>query len=563
MPVALAVFFSAVSGAWALGELSQKPGAAGCLSETGADGCQGARSINGANDVVISPDGRNVYVASFSSDAVAIFDRDPATGALTQRPGAGCIAHAGAGNCSPGRALDGPTDLAISPDGRNVYVTASESNSVAIFDRDPATGDLTQDAGMGGCLSPAGDGGCRPGVALLRAGAIAVTADGKSAYVTASFSNSVVILDRDPAGDLTQKPGTAGCISSDGTGEACQVGAGLLNPQDVAIGPDGASVHVADDVGVATFGRDPGTGSLSPGFTASPLRFADALTVSPDGRTLYATVVGSRLAIFDRNPSGALTQKPGPAGCFSANGSGGACQVARGMDGSSDVAISPDGSTAYVAGNRSLLSFDRDAGSGALAQKPGTAGCISSDGTGGACQVGRGMVGIEDGLIVSPDGRNVYLTAGETDAVAIFDRAVPPPADTLAPTVRGFKLAPKRFKVPSKRRPSFRFVLSEPAGVRIVVERAIPGRRVGKRCKAAIPKLAKKQRCRRFVRRATLRFADRSAGANTIRFSGRIGKRALAPGAYRATIFAADPSGNRSLPRRASFVVLPASSQRR
>jgi hypothetical protein len=50
---------------------------------------------------------------------------------------------------------------------------------------------------------------------------------------------------------------------------------------------------------------------------------------------------------------------------------------------------------------------------------------------------------------------------------------------------------------------------------------------------------------------------NRRARANAIAFSGRIGKRALARGTYRATLTATDPAGNRSAPRRVRFVLAP------
>jgi hypothetical protein len=53
------------------------------------------------------------------------------------------------------------------------------------------------------------------------------------------------------------------------------------------------------------------------------------------------------------------------------------------------------------------------------------------------------------------------------------------------------------------------------------------------------------------------RFAKQSkAGANRKRFSGRIGKRALKPGRYRATLVATDAAKNRSKPKRLLFKVV-------
>jgi DNA-binding beta-propeller fold protein YncE len=559
IPVAVVVFFSAVSVAWALGELSQKQGPAGCISLSGAEGCARATAIDGTIDVVVSPDGRNAYVAGFGSDTVATFDRDPATGALSQKPGTdACIAEVGSRDkCAPAHGLNGAAGLAISPDGRNLYVAALESDAVAVLDRNPATGVLTQDGAPGGCISQAGADGCAPGRALDGPGSVTVSADGRNVYVTSAFANAVAAFRRDAAGDLAQLPGAAGCISEDGTGGACEDGRGLLDPLDLAASPDGANVYVAalGSDSLAVFVRDPATGSLAQASDRAGLNDPNGVTLSPDGGSVYVTTSGALMGVFDRGASGTLTFNS----CLTEKGSGGVCVATPGMDGASDVAVSPDGASVYLAGNRSLLSFDRNAVTRALTQKPG---CISSDGTGGACQVGRGMTGIESGLTVSPDGRSVYLTAGETDAIAIFNRAMPsppPPADTLAPTVSGFRVAPKRFRVGSKKRQgsSFRFDLSEPAAVGIEIERARPGRLIGKRCRPTTPKLEAHRPCRIFKRRASLAFAGRSAGANAIRFSGRIGKRALRPGSYRATISPTDAAGNRSAPRRAAFKVRP------
>src|SRR3954466_9796739 len=53
-----------------------------------ADACgpgkSGIPKMSDATDVAVSPDGRNVYVATFGDSAVTHFDRDPAAGALTR-----------------------------------------------------------------------------------------------------------------------------------------------------------------------------------------------------------------------------------------------------------------------------------------------------------------------------------------------------------------------------------------------------------------------------------------------------------------------------------------------
>jgi hypothetical protein len=94
---------------------AQLPGTAGCVSLKGEGGCAVGRAIAGAERAAaISPDGKSVYLVGQSNpeaiegDAIAVFDRDPATGALTQKPGAeGCFAASGRDGCAKYQALRG------------------------------------------------------------------------------------------------------------------------------------------------------------------------------------------------------------------------------------------------------------------------------------------------------------------------------------------------------------------------------------------------------------------------------------------------------------------------
>jgi hypothetical protein len=140
----------------------------------------------------------------------------------------------------------------------------------------------------------------------------------------------------------------------------------------------------------------------------------------------------------------------------------------------------------------------------------------------------------------------------------------------VVPIVRGFRVVPPRFLADrrptprlvqsgrgAKRGTSFRFRLSDAATVRIVIQRRLPGRRAGKRCRKPRPGLRGRPRCARFVRRGALTRRNLKAGPRRIRFSGRIGKRRLRPGRYRAMITGTLPGrSERSKPRRAGFRVL-------
>jgi DNA-binding beta-propeller fold protein YncE len=251
------------------GALTQLAGTAGCVSETGNGGaCADGKALRIANSVALSDDDKHVYVASADSDAVAIFRRNATTGALTQLVGptgkAGCVSETGtAGECADGKALDGARSLAVSADGKNVYVASGEpSDAVAVFRRNSTTGVLTQlvgPAGKAGCVSETGSGGtCANGKALDNANGLAVSPDGESVYV-ASTSNAVAVFRRfAPSGRLAQLAGTAGCISEDGSGGACADGKALELAFSVAISPDGQSAYVGSEFSfaVAVFARE-------------------------------------------------------------------------------------------------------------------------------------------------------------------------------------------------------------------------------------------------------------------------------------------------------------------
>jgi hypothetical protein len=68
-------------------------------------------------------------------------------------------------------------------------------------------------------------------------------------------------------------------------------------------------------------------------------------------------------------------------------------------------------------------------------------------------------------------------------------------------------------------------------------------------------KNAKKRPCKRYVLVKRLA-APGKAGNNVEVFTGVIGKRRLTPGAYRATLTAADGPGNRATPKRLAFKIV-------
>ena len=126
----------------------QAPGAPTCASS--------ATGLAGAMSVVMSPDGKDLYVASIDSRSVTAFSRDAKTGAVTPLAGGACIEDVSSGplaSCSRvGNGLSGVRWVTMSPDGRNVYTAASAGHAIAVFRRNPATGVLTQLPGAQACI---------------------------------------------------------------------------------------------------------------------------------------------------------------------------------------------------------------------------------------------------------------------------------------------------------------------------------------------------------------------------------------------------------------------------
>ena len=137
------------------------------------------------------------------------------------------------------------------------------------------------------------------------------------------------------------------------------------------------------------------------------------------------------------------------------------------------------------------------------------------------------------------------------------------------PSVTGFVVSPSRFRVASRstavsarrrrtpRGSAFRFRLNEAAVAKIRVYRLLPGRRSGKRCVAPTRRLRRAKRCTRLLLKGTFTRRRAKKGLNKVAFSGRVGRRVLAAGSYRATIVATKTGALKaSRTRTASFKIV-------
>jgi DNA-binding beta-propeller fold protein YncE len=398
---------------------------------------KGPGPFMGSRAIALSPNGKNVYVASLRSNAIAIFRRNSRTGRLTQPRGSdGCVAVKGAEACASANGLNGPNSVAISPDGRDVYATSRGSNSIAIFRRDPSTGALTQLPAASGCISGLPVPVCTRGRALLAPDVVVVSPDGRNVYVGSFFGNAVAVFDRDPTtGALTQPSDDSGCVAESTTG--CTPGIALGAPEGMAISPNGARVYVAGALSnsLAVLARDKSTGALSQATdgsgcivdaplsgcaTGRQLSGADAVGVGSAKGSVYVTSLFSNSVTSFGREGGEFAQLPETFGCLVWLRAVG-CSFGRALSSPEGLAVSANGRNVYVAAFASgaIDVLDR-AKTGAVAQKPGRRGCLAPRSVPG-CTRGRALRGVSS-LALSPDGRYLYSTSFGSNAVDIFRR---------------------------------------------------------------------------------------------------------------------------------------------
>ncbi len=242
-------------------------------------------ALDGAWSIVISDDGRHVYVGAQNDAAISHFSRNTSDGSLSY---VDRVDNAGAGN-----ALTYLRTLRLSPDGNHLYAAGKNANAVAWFSVDGATGTLayqgkvsTADNGLSFLMGPSD---------------LAFSDDGSRLYVTADFGQALFAFSRNPA------TGALSLIGSlkEGVGQV----SGLNAPSSVRLSPDGAHLYVTAraestlaEFDILADGSVQHRRTLRAGngdFAA--MQGPPALTVPPQGNRLF--VLGqddSSLVVFSR-----------------------------------------------------------------------------------------------------------------------------------------------------------------------------------------------------------------------------------------------------------------------
>jgi DNA-binding beta-propeller fold protein YncE len=442
------------AAAAAVGSLSRISGPSSCLSEKRSASCVFGRGVLNVRVVVVSPDARNVYVIGGIHASIAIFRRDTRTGALTQLAGApGCITSVPIKGCARGRAIRGASLLALSPDGRYVYVTADGSDAVSAWRRNTKTGALTELSGKNGCVTGrASTRGCTSVRGFdfgqgLTFGDLAISPNGSNVYVTNASNPYVIVLDRAANGALSQPAGAAGCfdVTKPSAPGSCPNVSGGPNSNftgidSLALSADGRNVYAItsqnlEQETLLVLSRA-SSGSLAVGAEFSgcpagvmpgpPCMFTGTsnLVVSHDDRNVYVGgAFSSAVARFDRSMAdGTLSVPPLPAACIGDVHLG--CTPAN-LDGTvQSLAIAPDGRNLYATGTAglggALAILIRDPATGALSQSRGRAACIAFARRFGCA----GSGGVDSPTVVtpSPDGRSVYVFWSQNQALITYRR---------------------------------------------------------------------------------------------------------------------------------------------
>jgi DNA-binding beta-propeller fold protein YncE len=328
----------------------------------------------------------------------------------------GCVSQLGAGCAAlPAGSLVGTAGIAVSPDGRSVYATSYGGDTINAFRRAGRGG-----LGFQGCISDGGAGSCQAAGGWLKGAAgIAVSPSGGEVYVVSGLARSVTRFSRGADGSL----GFGACI---GGAEGCEPLGGplLAGATGIALGPGGGDVYVAstDSGTLARFAptadgglelRQCFSGGGVPGCRSLPgnaLGGADSIAISADGRGLFVASYASAAVVrFRRGPGGGLAYR----GCIADGGANRCRRLPSGsLSGAAGIAVSRGGDL-YVAAQVGTVTRLR-------AKKPhglSFVGCISERASKGCAEAPRSPLAQATGVAVSPDGRDVYVTAQEGNAL--------------------------------------------------------------------------------------------------------------------------------------------------
>ena len=506
-----------------------------------ADGADGAPADPGGFGPSISADGARIAFATAArldpadtDDAVSIYVRDlaAATTTLASRGdgGAGALPDAGVSDArlsADGRHVafvTAATNLATADGYEHVYVRDLAAGSTRLVDRATGDGAIGNDDAQD--VSVSGDG--RLVAFTTRANNLDPADPGPSTlrdvYVRDTVANTTLLVSRRSGLDGAKAGGSSrqAVISADGRVVAFQT-------DDDALAPEGGPWGGTDQVVT----RELATGQNALASRAPGGAVADADAEEPslgaDGSTVAFTSVATNLL-------------PGVGG-----------PLRRGV-------FARSMATGQLSGPPAFGSTENSANRAVSPSLSDDGGCLAFQARGHNAVAGAA------GDIHT---QYVHAIAGGCPAPSGGDGGTQPPgAGAAKPVISGASLLRKRFRVGkratakratvarrAKRGTAFRFRLSTDADLTIAIGRKLAGRRAHGACRKPTPKLRKRPACVRRVPRGKLKRLGLSAGKHSVKFSGRVGRKALAAGRYVATLKARNAAGSSRTVRLAFRVV--------
>lgn len=348
-------------------------------------------ALDNSQHVAVSPDGRDVYATSRNNDTVIHFQRR-ADGTLEFVTAVAALPNSIPTNYEIGH-------LAVSPNGRFVYVGFDRQNSVefaiglARLDRNSSDGTLT--AGDAAFATPEND---------LDVMSVVLAPNGEFAYLLARRAGivAVFVIALDP--ELGTMSGVQTLVRQPSGSRP--IG---LNAIQMVASPNGNNLYVAAPLqgGIEIYDVDQTSGEVSfvELVTSVELDIPQSVAVSPDGAQVYvADSLGGAIHVFSRDAAGNLTPPMTNEGIVALTA------VTR-------IMASADGNRVYTLSFGQLGGFQahvsayaRDPESGALTLLE----TILDGFTGSAWFSGN------DWPALSPDAQSLYLPASFSNVLAVF-----------------------------------------------------------------------------------------------------------------------------------------------
>ena len=249
---------------------------------------QGVNSVSGLSfvvDLAFSPDSKFIYAIADTSAALSVFrvsDQEKLELAQTL--------------IGPESCFSGARGIAISPDGRSIYVTSCRADTLVALDRDSTSGVAT--------IRQIMRGGTNGVASLAGAFSVACSPDGQHVYVSSGRfrgANAISAFKR-------KEDGTLELMQEVTNGQSNL--SGFLGGNSLLVTPDGTDVYAVATVSgtIACLDRSITTGALTAMQTvvngidgAGPLGFVSGIGTSPDGKFVYiAAERHGAISIFRR-----------------------------------------------------------------------------------------------------------------------------------------------------------------------------------------------------------------------------------------------------------------------